>query len=218
MARSPFPAAGRCLGERDMNADDFKVEAVLKEDRRFIVPLYQRKYRWAEDRLLLFWEDVQAKAAEVLAGESRFEHYMGALIVAPVDIGSQISRTPVVQVVDGQQRLTTFQLFLVALREVARRHGLGDFISHINGYLFNNPKSKDTDLLTRFKLTPTPSDRELFHSLIEMGVCEPILGRECPKKYAVSCISRLRTFQQVDRGICPLWPKRRVAIVGWRRC
>jgi hypothetical protein len=151
-----------------MDADDYKVEAVLKEDRRFIVPLYQRKYRWAEHRLLPFWEDVQAKAAEVLAGESRFEHYMGALIIAPVDIGSQVGRTPVVQVVDGQQRLTTFQLFLVALREVARRHGLIDFIPHIDGYLFNTPKSKDTDPLTRFKLTPTPSDRDLFHDLLEL--------------------------------------------------
>lgn len=151
-----------------MDADDHKVEAVLKEDRRFIVPLYQRKYQWAEHRLLPFWEDVQAKAAEVLSGESRFEHYMGALILAPIDIGSQISKTPVVQVVDGQQRLTTFQLFLVALREVARRHGLADFIDHVNGYLFNNTKSKDTDPLTRYKLTPTPSDRELFHDLMEL--------------------------------------------------
>ena len=54
-----------------MDADDHKVEAVLKEDRRFIVPLYQRKYRWAEHRLLPFWEDVQAKAAEVLVGALR---------------------------------------------------------------------------------------------------------------------------------------------------
>lgn len=161
-----------------MDADDYKVEAVLKEDRRFIVPLYQRKYRWAEHRLLPFWEDVQAKAAEVLVEESRFEHYMGALIIAPVDIGSQVGRTPVVQVVDGQQRLTTFQLFLVALREVSRRHGLVDFIAHINGYLFNTPKSKDNDPLTKFKLTPTPSDRDLFHDLIEMTYAE------VAKKYA----------------------------------
>ena len=151
-----------------MDADDHKVEAVLKEDRRFIVPLYQRKYQWAEHRLHPFWEDVQAKAAEVLSGESRFEHYMGALIIAPVDIGSQISKTPVVQVVDGQQRLTTFQLFLAALREVARFHNLADFTEHVNGYLFNNTKSKDTDPLTKFKLTPTPSDRALFHDLMEM--------------------------------------------------
>lgn len=150
-----------------MNADDHKVEVVLKEDRRFMVPLYQRKYQWAEHRLLPFWEDVAAKAAEVLRGESRFDHYMGALILAPIDVGSQIGKTPVVQVVDGQQRLTTFQLFLAALREVARKRGEADFIPHIDGYLHNPLKSKDVDPLTRFKLTPTPSDRELFHDLME---------------------------------------------------
>lgn len=157
-----------------MDADDHKIEAVLKEDRRFMVPLYQRKYQWAEHRLLPFWEDVQAKASEVLNGESKFEHYMGALIISPVDIGSQIGKTQLVQVVDGQQRLTTFQLFLVALREVARRHGLTDFIDHVNGYLFNVPKSKDTDPLTRFKLNPTPSDRSLFHDLLDMDYAQAV--------------------------------------------
>jgi Protein of unknown function DUF262/Protein of unknown function (DUF1524) len=151
-----------------MDADDYKVEAVLKEDRRFIVPLYQRKYQWAEHRLFPFWEDVKMKAAEILRGEHRFDHYMGALILAPVDIGSQIGKTPVVQVVDGQQRMTTFQLFLVALREVARRRGLEEFRAHVDGYLFNTPKSKDADPLTKYKLTPTHSDRELFHHLLEL--------------------------------------------------
>lgn len=151
-----------------MDADNYTVEVVLKEDRRFLVPIYQRKYRWTDDRLLPFWEDVQAKAAEVLSGESRFEHYMGALIIAPVDIGSQIGKTPVVQVVDGQQRLTTFQLFLAALREVARRQNLLDLIDQVNGYLFNKKKTKDTDPLAEFKLTPTMSDRILFHDLMKM--------------------------------------------------
>ena len=33
-------------------------------------------------------------------------------------------------------------------------------------YLFNVPKSKDKDPLTQFKLTPTPSDRIVFHDII----------------------------------------------------
>lgn len=151
-----------------MDADDHPVEVVLKEARRFMVPLYQRKYQWGDERLEPFWEDVAAKAAEVLEGEGKFEHYMGALILSPVDQGSQIGITPIVQVVDGQQRLTTFQLFLAALREVARARGLTDFIDHVNGYLLNVPKSKDTDTDTKFKLTPTPSDKQLFHDLIEL--------------------------------------------------
>jgi hypothetical protein len=170
----PEAAPSKDWNDRSMDADDHKVEAVLKEDRRFMVPLYQRKYQWAEHRLLPFWEDVVAKTAEVLRDENKFDHYMGALILAPVDIGSQIGKTPVVQVVDGQQRLTTFQLFLAALREVARKRGLGEFISHINGYLHNPTKSKDDDPLTRFKLTPTPTDRDLFHDLMELTYSDAI--------------------------------------------
>ena len=149
-----------------MNADDYPVEVVLKEARRFMVPLYQRKYQWADRRLLPFWEDVEAKAGEVLEGQSKFQHYMGALILSPVGPAAQIALTPKVQIVDGQQRLTTFQLFLAALREVARGHGQTALIEDVEGYLFNQILSKDNDPLTRFKLTPTPSDRVVFHDII----------------------------------------------------
>lgn len=157
-----------------MNTDHYRVEVILKEARRFMVPLYQRKYQWRNERLKPFWDDVSAKAAEVLDGGSGFEHYMGALILSPVEEGSQIGRTPRVQVVDGQQRLTTFQLFLAALREVARDYELKDLMGQIDGYLFNERKSKDEDPLTRFKLTPTPSDRDIFHDIIKLSYEEVI--------------------------------------------
>lgn len=150
-----------------MQVDDHAIEEILAEGRRFMVPLYQRKYQWAELQLIAFWEDVEAKAIEVLEDESRFQHYMGALILAPIGESAQIGVTPKVQVVDGQQRLTTFQLFLAALREVARKHECEDIAEHVRDYLFNKLKSKDKDKLTRFKLTPTPSDQDIFHDIVE---------------------------------------------------
>lgn len=97
----------------------------------------------------------------------KFQHYMGALILAPIGEAAQVGVTPKVQIVDGQQRLTTFQLFLAALREVAKTHGLRDVAAHVGGYLFNNLKTKDTDKLTRFKLTPTPTDQKVIHDLMD---------------------------------------------------
>lgn len=150
-----------------MQANDHAVKEILSEGRRFMVPLYQRKYQWHDTQLIPFWEDVEAKAVEVLEGESRFQHYMGALILSPIGEAAQIGVTPRVQVVDGQQRLTTFQLFLAALREVAQKHKCEDVAEHVRDYLFNKLKTKDIDKLTRFKLTPTPSDQEIFHDIIE---------------------------------------------------
>ena len=151
-----------------MDADDYKIEAILKEDRRFLVPIYQRKFQWRDNRLNPFWEDVSAKATEAIYDESKFEHYMGALILSPIDQGSQIGLTPIVQIVDGQQRLTTFQIFLAALRETARFYECEDFLQHIDGYIFNKPKSKDQDPLTKYKLMPTPSDRDIFRDIVEL--------------------------------------------------
>ena len=149
-----------------MKADHFSVEAVLTEARCFRVPFYQRKYQWGDKRIIPFWEDVSAKAAEVLDNNTKFEHYMGALIISPVESG--IGITPVVQVVDGQQRLTTFQIFLSALKEVARQHKEGDLIDNVEGYLINAQKSKDKDPLTKFKIIPTPSDRKIIHDIVSL--------------------------------------------------
>lgn len=169
-----------------------------------MVPLYQRKYQWGDDRLTPFWDDVEAKASEVLDNRTRFQHYMGALILSPIGEGSTIGVTPRMQIVDGQQRLTTFQLFLAALREVARSHSLLDLIDQVNGYLFNSPRSKDTDPLVRFKLTPTPSDRELFHDIIAMDYQKVKIkylshfwGRAVPKNTPLRALRAFYLFRKL---------------------
>ncbi|MBC6437600.1 MAG: DUF262 domain-containing protein [Rhodobacteraceae bacterium] len=149
-----------------MHLKDYTVVEILRDGRRFMVPLYQRQYQWQDEQLIPFWEDVQAKAIEVLEGGSRFQHYMGALILSPIGAAAQIGVTPRMQIVDGQQRLTTFQLFLAALREVARKHECEDIAENVHGYLFNTPGPKD-DQQARFKLVPTRSDRDLFHDIVE---------------------------------------------------
>jgi len=152
-----------------MEADDYALETVLAEARRFMVPLYQRKYQWDHTRIETLWDDVAAKASDVLENTTRFKHYMGALILSPIGDKAQIGVTPKVQVVDGQQRLTTFLLFLAALREAARQADEPDIIDYVEDYIFNKTKAKDVDELTRYKLTPTPSDRNIFHDIMDMN-------------------------------------------------
>lgn len=151
-----------------MEAKDHLVNDVLRESTRFMVPLYQRQYQWRGERLGPFWEDVVAKATAMLEGSSKFHHYMGALIVAPGGDGYAIGVTPRMQVVDGQQRLTTFQIFLAALREVAKDRNDDDTATQVHDYLFNPKKASDTDPLAQFKLSPTPADRVMFHDIVKL--------------------------------------------------
>jgi uncharacterized protein with ParB-like and HNH nuclease domain len=155
-----------------MDTKSIEVGLVLQDNRRFTVPIYQRQYAWDEKRLQPFWDDVVAKAEELLIGPPRFQHYMGALILAPGADGYSVGRTPTVQIVDGQQRLTTFQLFLAALRDVAVRLGLEDIAADLGIYAFNDARGtkESPDLGKRLKLIPTPSDRELFKVLMTQGL------------------------------------------------
>ncbi|MDE0537936.1 MAG: DUF262 domain-containing protein [Rhodospirillales bacterium] len=160
-----------------MDADEFKVTEVLNQSRRFVVPLYQRQYQWHdhknyEGRTSAFWLDLAAKAAEVVEGQSRFDHYMGALLLAPPASDWSFGETPIVQVVDGQQRLTTFLILLAAIREVAREHDHSALIEQIEKYLFNELGRADTDPLARYKLTPTPVDRDVFLDILEHPYAE----------------------------------------------
>ncbi|KAB2958483.1 MAG: DUF262 domain-containing protein [Candidatus Methylomirabilis oxygeniifera] len=150
-----------------MDAKDHPIIAVLGDQRRFVVPIYQRQYQWTDKHWNAFWEDVQAKAEETLVGKPHFKHYMGALILAPGSDGYVVGATPQVQVVDGQQRLTTFQIFLAALREVGLRKEFSEVAENVGNYLFNRPMSADKDQDARFKLVPTPQDRAVFHNIID---------------------------------------------------
>ncbi|WP_425228686.1 hypothetical protein [Sphingomonas sp.] len=40
-----------------MDAKDYVVNEVLRDPRRFMVPLYQRKYQWGEVELLPLWHE-----------------------------------------------------------------------------------------------------------------------------------------------------------------
>lgn len=151
-----------------MKTDSIEVGRVLQDNRRFTVPIYQRQYAWNEDRLLPLWEDLVSKADELLEGPPKFQHYMGALILAPGADGYSVGRISSVQVVDGQQRLTTFQLFLAALRHVATEWKQEAIVKALDVYLFNDERSAEPNaaLADRLKLVPTPADRTIFRDLL----------------------------------------------------
>lgn len=152
-----------------MDTKDHPVISVLSDQKRFMVPIYQRQYAWGQERWSDFWDDVVAKSEETLETKPKFKHYMGALIIAPGADGYTVGKTPRVQVVDGQQRLTTFQLFLGAIRHVASEMDFSEIAESVQNYLFNPPMTGDKDPDAKFKLVPTPQDKSIFHDIIDGG-------------------------------------------------
>jgi uncharacterized protein with ParB-like and HNH nuclease domain len=119
--------------------------------------LYQRAYEWTPERQIeALMDRIESKAEARLANEtSRFLHYMGALLLIPRS-GFVFGRIPVLSIVDGQQRIRTFQIALVALRDLARARGEQAIADQIRPLLFNLDEASMRDKVAeRFKLEPT---------------------------------------------------------------
>lgn len=133
--------------------------------RRYLIPLYQRQYSWRDDpQLGLLWEDIERAVARIESDRSSLvAHFMGAIVINQVKtFGAQVQAF---EVIDGQQRLTTFQLLLAALRDVALEHG-SPYAQEIAKYLLNDGVMERPEE-ERYKLWPSITDRRAFVSLID---------------------------------------------------
>jgi len=74
----------------------------------YVVPDYQREYVWTDKEVHQLLEDIN----EQIDAASTREYFIGTILVSPTDQRGQYD------VIDGQQRLTTFYLLLCALRNL----------------------------------------------------------------------------------------------------
>ncbi|MGH9434380.1 MAG: DUF262 domain-containing protein [Terriglobia bacterium] len=151
-----------------MRADAYPLDTVLGERQQWVVPVYQRHYEWEteEDRQLpKLWADLQDEAIDRLEKRSPFPHYFGAIIFSEPQqqaFGAVRQRF----LVDGQQRITTFQLVLIAIRESARAHQVSRLVDVISAYLFNEKSASMLDgERERFKLWLSSYDRKLYQDI-----------------------------------------------------
>lgn len=131
-----------------------------KTDTRFAIPIFQRVYSWTARQCEELWDDVMRAAK---TGEP---HFMGMVLYsADVDSGKGGDQ---LDVIDGQQRMTTMSLLLVALRAY-----LDETASEIGGM-------NGDALAARFlrtgsgaqaacKLTLSQMDRPTLAFLVEVG-------------------------------------------------
>jgi uncharacterized protein with ParB-like and HNH nuclease domain len=129
-----------------MDARPLNVVTVLQDPKRFVVPVYQRTYEWTvEKQIEPFFAQVEAKAQHRLTSAAKgLPHYMGAMLLMPRGAHA-FGTLPVFDVVDGQQRLTTFQIFLAALKDVATSLGHTAIAEQIKPYIINTALAPDAE-------------------------------------------------------------------------
>ena len=78
-------------------------------DKRYVIPVYQRKYDWKYENCQQLYNDLKK-----IVIDERDSHFFGSIVSAVVPNGSKIEY----HIIDGQQRLTTITLLLLAIRNL----------------------------------------------------------------------------------------------------
>ena len=92
-----------------MNITQSNFFALLSGIKQYQIPIYQRNYAWQKDHCKRLLDDI------VKAGTpGNPSHYIGSVIVKDEPAAGGVN---IYNVIDGQQRMTTITLLLLALRE-----------------------------------------------------------------------------------------------------
>jgi uncharacterized protein with ParB-like and HNH nuclease domain len=97
-----------------INANKEKLQSFYQGSLQYEIPFFQRAYVWSEENWLIFWEHLLSELEAYEKGDNS-EHFIGTIITKQKE--SRNLSENVVELIDGQQRLTTISIFLKALAD-----------------------------------------------------------------------------------------------------
>lgn len=158
-----------------MNAHKRSLGQIFDPSIRLVVPLFQRPYVWEQEQNWEpLWESVNEAAERRLAGANHRPHFLGAVVLD--QLKTRTGDIDARQVIDGQQRMTTFQIALAAARDACQALGDERFFKANTKLTTNDiPLSDEPDDV--FKVWPTNVDRTAFRSVMTSGSCEEVCKR-----------------------------------------
>ncbi|MFD0863054.1 DUF262 domain-containing protein [Sungkyunkwania multivorans] len=97
-----------------INANKEKLQSFYQGNLQYEIPFFQRAYVWSEENWTIFWEHLLSELEAYEKGDNS-EHFIGTIITKQKE--SRNLSENVVELIDGQQRLTTISIFLKALAD-----------------------------------------------------------------------------------------------------
>ncbi|TAE00118.1 MAG: DUF262 domain-containing protein [Bacteroidetes bacterium] len=142
-----------------MKPESHSISDVLtKNVTSFYIPPFQRSYAWGKPEIERYFSDVLRIIDSELDTKQndKLEHFFGVIVIKDEKDGFASKSV----VVDGQQRLTTTLLFLIALRDLEADLAKKEIITQ--NYLTNNASS----FQDKIKLKQVTKDWESYRALV----------------------------------------------------
>ncbi len=135
------------------------------QKNQLVIPIYQRLYSWEKEQCKQLWDDIIK-----IGGDDKMDgHFIGSILY--VDRITHSNNAWLI--IDGQQRLTTITLLLIALRnhlsdedEFLKKFSRQNIQNH---YLINSDKDGDK----KFRLILSESDKDTLLYLIDKDRRKP---------------------------------------------
>lgn len=142
-------------------------------DKRFIIPLYQRNYDWKEENCEQLFHDLIK-----LHNSDRKSHFFGS-IVSSIQSGTEDR-----YIIDGQQRITTVSLLLIAMVNASKENKIAvedpKLVEKIfKRYLVDEYQEDER----KVKLKPIKKDMQAFDALLYKPVNKYINDSNVTRNY-----------------------------------
>ena len=126
-------------------------------NNRYVIPVYQRKYDWKIENCSQLYEDLKK-----IIRKKRSSHFFGSICSQVIPNGSKIE----FHIIDGQQRLTTITLLLLAMSNLVKAGRVQSEEEDLNEQILQRfviaPWAKKDD---KIKLLPVRGDRDALAKL-----------------------------------------------------
>ena len=146
-----------------MEANKRRYTELVGGSVQFVIPVFQRDYKWGQEHCQQLWDDIQ----RVAEGADDEEHFFGPVVYVSTE-GQSAAFTKWL-LIDGQQRMTTVMLLMIALRDFRSSRGDEKGAGKIeHDFLVNTYESERE----RGKLVLRDRDEAVFRWLVERDHAE----------------------------------------------
>lgn len=102
----------------NFDASPLNIRSILSVKQRYIIPRNQREFSWEKLQLDEFWQDIIRNISFDDTAQLKFsEYFIGTIVLSGVDSDE------VLEIVDGQQRLSVITMLLSIISRLLRKAG-----------------------------------------------------------------------------------------------
>ena len=172
-----------------MKANDQPFSSIIAGNKQFKIPVFQRDYRWTTAQCSQLWTDVTRNYSADRG------HFIGSIVCIAGETGAAFGRW---LVVDGQQRLTSLTLLMIARRDHVRESGWvgtdddNPTAERIDAYFLQNMQESGD---RKYKLLLRRTDDATLRALVD--------GTGRPEPYSSLVIEAYEHFRQLVQDSDP---------------